>query len=154
MRATTAVILFTALSIGNLCGQTRTITGIIIDEDLQPIFQAQINDSDTGVLAITDIGGKFKINLATQAPSLMIRGIGMESKMITVPDNCSHLEIIMLNRSTYDFVSLRKVDRNRKRQFDKLPRLHQAAFNKGIFKNEKPCYTEFFLPIRGGAKIK
>jgi len=41
-----------------------------------------------------------------------------------------------------------KVDRLRKKQFDKLPALHEAAFEKGVFKSEKPCYVEKFISFK------
>jgi hypothetical protein len=48
--------------------------------------------------------------------------------------------------STYDFMTLKKVDRLRMKRFNKLPELHKEAFEKGIFKTENACYTQEFIP--------
>ena len=46
---------------------------------------------------------------------------------------------------TYDFITLKKVDRLRMRIFKKLPKLHKEAFEKGIFKTDKACYTQVMV---------
>jgi hypothetical protein len=52
----------------------------------------------------------------------------------------------MLLRGTYDFKTPKKVDRLRMKRFKKLPELHKEAFAKGIFKTDKVCYTQEFMP--------
>jgi hypothetical protein len=32
------------------------------------------------------------------------------------------------------------------KRFKKLPELHKEAFEKGIFKTDKACYTREFIP--------
>lgn len=129
-------------------GQIRTIAGKVVDENLSPVCDARINNADTTLLVKTDIEGKFKIDIPSQTQSLIIYGIGMEPKLINLPDNCNYFEIIMLGSATYDFMSERKVDKLRKKQFEKLPSLYKAAFDKGIFKIAKPCFEEMFIPIK------
>ena len=34
------------------------------------------------------------------------------------------------------------------KEFDKLPTLHKSAFEKGLFKTDKPCYVDKFIPIK------
>jgi len=48
--------------------------------------------------------------------------------------------------STYDFMTLRRVNKLRMKKFRKLPELHKEAFEKGIFKTDKACYTQEFMP--------
>ncbi|MDD3788028.1 MAG: hypothetical protein PHO94_04965 [Petrimonas sp.] len=43
-------------------------------------------------------------------------------------------------------MSPKKVDRLRKKKFEKLPELHSQAFQKGLFKTEKPCVIREFEP--------
>jgi hypothetical protein len=143
MRLTLILILFSS---SNWLGQTRTITGRVVDENLSPISQARIDNSDTILPGRTDNDGKFKIDVPVETQSLIILWVGMEWKFINLPGNCDHLEVILLHSGSYDFMSARKVDRLRMKQFKKLPKLHQAAFQKGIFIMEKPCYKEEFIP--------
>src|SRR5690606_25320015 len=81
-----------------------------------------------------------------ETDKLIFAGVGYEWATITDPKECENLEIILFLASTYDFMSPRKVDRLRKKEFEKLPELHSQAFQKGLFKNEKPCVSRKFVP--------
>jgi len=48
--------------------------------------------------------------------------------------------------SSYDFITLKKVDRLRMKRFKQLPEKHKEAFEKGIFKTDMACYTQEFIP--------
>ena len=54
--------------------------------------------------------------------------------------------LILFLASTYDFISPKKVDRLREKEFEKLPELHSQAFQKGLFKTEKTCVIRKFEP--------
>ena len=58
----------------------------------------------------------------------------------------NYLEVVVMIEALYDFMSLKKVDRLRMKRFKKLPELHKEAFEKGIFKTDKACYTQEFIP--------
>lgn len=137
-------LLFTA----SLFGQSHTITGKVIDENFYPVYQTRVYNLDTSLLVTTDTSGNFKLKIPTDMKSIIIGSIAMEWKNIDLPGDCNNLDIILLNSGTYDFMSARKADRLRKRDFDKLPTLNHTAFKKGIFKMEKPCYTDKFIPIK------
>ncbi len=124
------------------------MTGKIIDQELYTIPQVKIFNADTVLLTSTDINGNFSVTVNFDAKSLIIADVGMEWKSLDISDSCSNLEIILLPSGTYDFMTAGKVDRLRKKQFDKLPTLHKSAFEKGVFKNEKPCYVEKFISIK------
>jgi len=51
----------------------------------------------------------------------------------------------MLYAGTYDFMSLRKVDRLRKKRFDNLISLHTDAVRNGLFSNNNVCYENVFI---------
>jgi len=70
----------------NTYGQYRTITGRIIDEFLNVVSQAQIRNSDSANIGLTD------------------------------------LDVILMHNGTYDYMSLKKVDKIRIRRFKKLPK--------------------------------
>jgi hypothetical protein len=130
--------IFIGLTI-NLIGQTRTITGTIISEDLDIITGARIQSKNRVLFGATDINGKFTIELPTGVDSLMIGSIGMEWKTIKVPTNCDNLEIILMCNVTYDFMSSRKIKRDKIKREKKLPEIRRKAFQMAIFKTEQPC---------------
>ena len=70
--------------------------------------------------------------------------IGYDLKYIILESKCSHLEIILQN-NVYGEAPVVEFDKDRLKMFKKLFKLHQEAFNKGIFKNEKPCYKQKFI---------
>jgi len=129
-------------------GQTLTLTGKVIDDQLQPVYEARLFNADTALLAETDKNGNFNIIITSDTKSLIITWVAMEWKSIELSSDCNNLEIILQTSGTYDFMSTRKVDRLRKKEFAKLPALHQSAFEKSIFKTNNPCYVEKFISIR------
>lgn len=128
-------------------GQQK-FAGKIIGEDLEIIPLVTIYDKDTTVIAKSDLNGYFKFELLKETDELIFAGVGFEWANITIPKNCDYLEVILLLAGTYHYKSNRRIDRIRKKRFDKIPKLHQQAYNKGIFKNDKPCYSREFKPIK------
>jgi len=133
------------LSTYHAVGQTTIVTGKVIDENFYPVYNAKLFKEDTVLLSTTDASGNFMIEIPTNTRLLTVASIAMESKHIHLTDNCSNLEIILLNSGSYDFLSAGKVDRLRKKEFNKLPSLHLSAFEKSVFKNDKPCYLDKFV---------
>lgn len=138
------VILF--LSSAVYC-QTRTITGKVIDETFQPISGASIFTSDTSLLGKSDSVGNFSINLPISTNFLRFGAVGLEWKYIHLRNNCNNIEVILLLHSTYDFISLKEVDRLRKKRFKKLPKLHAKAYEKGLLSTEDACYDDIFVSL-------
>ena len=141
-----AIITFiTLLLVTHVSGQTRTLTGKIIDNEFNPLAQVSIFRADTVLLAKSDSNGNFNITVPLDTKELIVADVGMEWKSLDLLSDCNNLEIILQLAATYDFMSPTKVDRLRKKEFDKLPGLHQSAFVKGIFKTDKPCYIDKFI---------
>ncbi|MTI24295.1 hypothetical protein E1163_04990 [Fulvivirga kasyanovii] len=134
------------LLISFLCkGQVRTITGKIVDEfEFEPIPEVRIHNGDTVRLGTTDRNGNFEIELLSGVDELLLSFIGMEWTLIKVPANCNDLEIIMIADGTYDFMTIRKVNRKRYRIFKDLNNKHLQAYEKGIFTSNAPCFTYIF----------
>jgi hypothetical protein len=126
-------------------GQTRTLTGKIIDHEFNTFYQVSIFDADTVLIATNDTNGNFRITIPADTKTLIFATVGMEWKHIGLLIDCNNIDIIVQPSWTYDFKSPAKVDRLRKKQFDKLPALYQSAFQKGIFATEKPCYIDKFV---------
>lgn len=144
-----ATLLFSALLfVTHAIGQTRTLTGKVVDDEFRPIYQASIFNADTVLLGKSDTNGNFSLVIPSDMNSLIIAWVGMEWKFIDFSSDCNNLEIILQPSATYDFMSARKIDRLRKKEFDKLPALHQLAFEKGVFKASKPCFIDKFISVR------
>ena len=126
--------------------QTRIITGTVIDKELKPISQVAIQFADTTVFTKYDINGQFKISIPINTKSLIIGDVGFEPASINLTDSCNQLDIVLLLSGTYDFISLKKVDKLRMKEFKKLPELQFAAYKKGIFRSNSACYTQSFIP--------
>jgi hypothetical protein len=131
--------------------QSRTISGKIISDDLYPWPEAFIYFKDTILLGKSNDIGEFKLNIrdsSNLAIKIKVVGVGAEEKLVTIPAECSYLELIFLNAGTYDYKSHRKVDRERLKYFKTIPMIRRKAVQNGIFKAEKPCYTEEFIFIK------
>ena len=147
MRFTSISIVFLLLTLTTF-GQSRPIKGKVIGENLEVISQVTIQDSNTVLLGMTDIDGKFKIEIPVNITTLFIGRFGYEWALITLPTNCDHLDIILMARSSFDFITVRKVNRLRLERFKKLSDLHLTAYKKGIFLADKTCYKQTFTPIK------
>jgi hypothetical protein len=109
------------LFVAHVKAQTRTLTGKIVDYEFNTVSFVSIFNEDTIKLATTDLYGNFSMTIPQKTKALMIATVGMEWKSLEVSDSCSVLEIILLPTFTYDFMTMGKVDRLRKKQFKTLP---------------------------------
>jgi sulfur relay (sulfurtransferase) DsrF/TusC family protein len=126
----------------------KTLTGRIFNEDLEALPEAKIYDQDTTLLGVTDNNGYFEINITIETKKILVSWIGYELTTITISDTCQHIDVILIVDAIYDIKSHRKIDRLRKREYDKLPSLYKMAYNKGLFISETPCYKRDFKPYK------
>lgn len=127
-------------------GHFKTIKGKVIDDNLEFSSYALIIINDTAKVGKTDLNGFFQVEIPVQVKKVSFRCIGFEPANIELADTCNEIEVVMLSSSTYDFMTLKRVDKLRMREFEKLPELHKKAFDKGIFKTDKACYIQTFVP--------
>ena len=124
----------------------QTLKGRVIDQFLESAIGISIFDKDTTEIGQSDFNGYFQIKPPKETSELIFAGVGYEWATITIPKECKNPEIIIFLAASYDFMSPRKVDKLRKKEFEKLPELHSQAFQKGLFKTEKPCVSRKFEP--------
>ncbi|NME71263.1 hypothetical protein HHU12_25080 [Flammeovirga aprica JL-4] len=103
-----------------------------------------INDSIE--VSKTDIDGFFEAEIPIPVDKLLFKGIGLDPATIEITDNCNKLEVVMMYTFTYDFISLKRVDKKRKKRYKKLPEIYKTAIDKGIFEMIHPCYIRDFEP--------
>jgi hypothetical protein len=141
------LVLFLFSTQNNLVSGQKIITGRVLDEDLEPIPGTFIFDQDTIKLVETNGDGFFELNILPESVKKLIFGyVGYEWTTLKLSDDCNYLEVILLYSWTYDFMSSRKIDRIRKKAFDRLGELHHIAYTKGLFKKDSVCYTREFIP--------
>jgi hypothetical protein len=126
----------------------QNLSGRIIDEYLESAIGVTIFDKDTTKIGKSDFNGYFKIELPQETVELIFAGLGYEWRKVKIPKKCNNLEVIILLSGSYDFLSSNKIDRIRKKRFDKIPELHSQAYDKGLFETEKPCFKQEFEPIK------
>jgi hypothetical protein len=130
----------------SLYSQNKTIKGRVISNQFDIMVGVSIMINDTVKVGKTDLNGFFQIEISDSVKKILFGDVGMELASIELIDTCDEVEIVMLLRGTYDFKTPKKVDRLRVKRFKKLPELHKEAFAKGIFKTDKVCYTQEFIP--------
>ena len=139
-------LLVLSVSTGSLYSQNKTIKGRVIDNHLlDTLAYVEIMINDTVQVGRTDLNGFFQIEIPVSEKKILFRSVGMEPATIKLLDKCDEIEVVMMFEGTYDFMTFKKADRLRQKKFKKLPELHKEAFTKGIFKTEKPCYTQEFM---------
>jgi len=140
MKITTILILAVLLFNLNLNGQTRTIIGRVISEDLEPLPGLDIESINNISLGKTDMDGRFKISIPKETDSLLFRYVGMEWTDIKLKNECDTIEVVLMYDAIYDFMTSRKIDRLRKKRFDNLPKIHSDAVKNGLFENINGSY--------------
>jgi hypothetical protein len=137
------VISFSTISIYS---QNKTIKGRVIDDNLETLPYVSIVINDTVEVGRTDLNGFFQIDIPISVRKLFFSTVGIELASIELVDKCDEIEVVMMLSGTYDFIALKKVDRLRMKRFKKLAELHKEAFEKSIFKTDKACYIQMFIP--------
>lgn len=132
-------------NIFDVLGQ-RTIRGRILDDNMDILPKARIYNEDTLLLGETDLEGYFEVIVSKENDKVIIGFIGYEWATISVPENCDYLEVILQPYALIHDKSSQKIDRLRKKEFDKLPDLHKRAVDKGLFTIGEPCYHRQFIP--------
>ena len=146
MKKLLIIFLILGVSTYSLYAQNKTIKGRVIDDDLETTPGVLIMINDTVKVGQTDLNGFFQIKIPASAKKISFRAIGIELASIELVDECDEVEVVMMLSASYDFITLKKIDRLRMKRFKKLPEIHKAAFEKGIFKTDKACYTQQFIP--------
>lgn len=139
--AITIVLLFLSFFLN---GQTRSVYGKVISEDLEPLAGVQIRNSENELLGETDFDGQFKINISQKNDSLLFRYTGMEFTDIKLKEVCDNVEVIMMHDVIYDFMTSKKSDRLRKNRYNRLNEIYSEAINKQLFQNKNICYDRNF----------
>ncbi len=146
MKKLLILLIVFGFSAGSLFAQTKTLKGRVIDDFLEALPYALIKVNDTVEVGKTDLNGYFQIEISASVKKLSFDTIGLDLASIKLSDDCNDVEVVMMLTGSFDFMSLKKVDRLRMKRFKQLPDLHKQAFEKGIFKTENPCYTQEFIP--------
>lgn len=144
MRTSISFLTVLTLLTFRLYGQTRTIVGRVISEDLETLPAVEIHILDNLLIGTTDFEGKFKIQIPKDTYKLIFSFVGMEQTTIQLDNACSTNEVIMMYDGTYDFMSPKKVDKLRLKRFKKLPELHLQAYTKGLFSTKTGCILRTF----------
>ena len=142
------IIIYILLCVSTCClySQNKTIKGRLVDDNLETLPSVSIMINDTVEVGRTDLKGFFQIDIPVTEKKIVFMFIGLEPATIDFVDKCDEVEVVMMLSGSYDFITLKKVDRLRMKRFKKLPELHKEAFEKGLFKTEKACYTQVFIP--------
>jgi hypothetical protein len=137
--------LLVVFSLGTAQAQpTKTLTGRVLGERFEEIPKADICAQDTTIIGTTDMDGYFKLNVPVNAKKIIFRWVGMELTTVNLSGDCSNLEVILLYASSYDFMLVRRVNRQEFTRFKRLPQLYQEAYEKGLFKSRVPCAYPIF----------
>lgn len=129
-----------------LYAQNKIIKGRVVDNNLETLPYVSIVINDTVKIGRTDLNGFFQIDIPNAAKKISFEAVGLDPATVKLVDKCDKVEVVMILSGNYDFITLKRVDKLRIKTFKKLPKLHKKAFEKGIFKTNKACYTQEFMP--------
>lgn len=128
----------------SLYSQTKTIKGRVIAEDFETLPGVFIMINDTVEVGRTDLKGFYQIDIPISEKKILFEFVGMNPTTIEIVDKCDKIEVVMMYAYTYDFITLKRAERKRKKRYKKIPDIHKQAFEKGIFETESACYHREF----------
>lgn len=67
--------------------QTKKVTGTVVDQNGEPVIGANVVEKDSSNGTITDINGRFSLEVSSSSSSLIISYIGYNSKEVAVGNN-------------------------------------------------------------------
>ncbi len=140
------IIALLSISICSVYSQNKTIKGRVIYESFETMPGVSIMINDSIDIGKTDLNGYFQIDIPISVKKIFFGSVGLDPTSIELVNKCDEVEVVIMLSDTYDFMTLKKIDRLRMKRFKKLPKLHKEAFEKGIFKTEKACYSQEFIP--------
>jgi TonB-linked SusC/RagA family outer membrane protein len=81
------VLLCCAISASMAVGQTTRVTGTVISDDGEPIIGASVIVKGTSVGNITNLDGRFELNVPASASTLVISFVGMVTQEVAIQPN-------------------------------------------------------------------
>ena len=124
MKTITCLTFFTFLAV-LVYSQNRQIKGRILDEQLNPVLGAQINDLENHQSSITDADGHYGIS-ASVGDRIEYKFVGStnETRIIINPEK--HINVILMNKTINDLGAIltkkqwERAERKMKRYYDQL----------------------------------
>ena len=136
-------------SIHPIYAQNRIIQGKVIDEfKLSPRIGAVIIVNDSIEVGVTGVDGCFQFEYPSPINKLSFHYTEMETADLQLSDDCNYIELIMVRYPNYCFMSYRKINKIRRKRYKNLPKLHQEAYEKGIFQSPEVCYIQEFVEFK------
>jgi hypothetical protein len=133
-------VFISAIFIANLSSaQIRTITGTIVDANMEVLPMVNIQNMDTVILGTTEMDGTFEIEVTESTNQLLISFIGMEWQTVQIKPNCDRVNVLLMYDGHYCHRSNKKNERRRRKYLAKQPELLELAYEQKVFGKEKPC---------------
>ena len=138
-------ILLVFFSVNSIYSQSRVYQGkVIFNLDFEPVIFADIFINDSIKIGRTGMDGCFQFETSLPIEKLSFRYVGMEEAELKLSENCNHIELIMIDDPHQCFITLRKINKQRRKKYKNLPKLHKKAYEKGIFQSPEACYIQEF----------
>ena len=126
--------------------QNRIIKGIVVDEyGLEALIGVSILINDSIDVGVTGVDGCFNFETSLPVYKLSFGYVGCERADLMLSEDCNNIEVVMILDSTYDYMSLRKINKERRKLYKQLPFLHKKAYEKGVFQSPEPCCMQEFV---------
>ncbi|MDR0824415.1 MAG: SusC/RagA family TonB-linked outer membrane protein [Prevotella sp.] len=87
MKKLVIIILYLCIGIGTTFAQTRTIKGTVVDETNEPLTGVTVSVKGSTTATMTDIDGKFTIQVQQNVKNLSFSFIGYETIDVPITDN-------------------------------------------------------------------
>lgn len=93
-----AVVLLTGFPLHSAAQQTRVVTGVVLDEELQPVIGASVIETGTMNGVVTDLDGVFSLEISGN--SITVSCMGFEDRILA-PGRATSLRVLLKSDSKF-----------------------------------------------------
>ena len=98
------VIILSFFAVESVSAQVKTVTGVVKDASGETIIGASVVVKGTKLATITDIDGKYKLNVPADGKTLVASYIGMESQEVAIKSNVINIKLLPVDKSLDEVV--------------------------------------------------
>ena len=110
------IIIVISFSMSSLYSQNKTIKGRVISDHLEILIGVAIMINDTIEVGRTDINGFFQIEIPVSERKILFMFVGVDPSTIELANECDEIEVVLMLSSSYDFISLKRAEKKRKKR--------------------------------------
>ena len=123
------------LSYNFVYSQNRVISGMVVDDspELYPIIGVSVIINDSINITETGVDGSFQFETSLPVYKLSFSLVNYERVDLMLLEKCNIVDVVMITDATYDFMSYRKINKERRKNTRNFQSYIKKRMRKAYF---------------------